>query len=139
MRCFCQPLLSRAIIGVLAALAATGCMARSTGGGGEAAPTRLEISISFRGRDRPTMLWTLSCPAGGTLPHPERACRRLEALADPFARAPRSAACTAIYGGPRIAEVQGTFRGRDVEARFARGNGCEIARWNRVRFLFPGA
>ena len=31
------------------------------------------------------------------------------------------------------------FRGKLVRARFSRKDGCEIARWNRVVFLFPGA
>jgi Subtilisin inhibitor-like len=114
-------------------------MGRSTGGGGEAASTRLEISISLGGAYAPRRLWTLSCPAGGTLPEPAQACRRLEALDQPFAPVPKSTACTAIYGGPQIADVRGTFRGRSVNAHFARGNGCEIARWNRVGFLFPRA
>jgi len=114
-------------------------MGRSTGGGGKPPSTRLEISISLGGKNAPTKLWTLNCPAGGTLPNPARACRRLEALDDPFAPVPRSAACTAIYGGPQIAEVRGSFHGRSINAHFARGNGCEIVRWNRVRFLFPGA
>jgi hypothetical protein len=139
MRCCCPPLLSRVVILALAALAATGCMGRSTGDGGKPTSTRLEISISLGGRDAPTKLWTLNCPVGGTLPEPARACRRLEALDDPFAPVPKSAACTAIYGGPQIAEVRGSFRGRSINAHFARGNGCEIVRWNRVRFLFPGA
>jgi hypothetical protein len=33
--------------------------------------------------------------------------------------------------------VTGRFRGVRIRARFNRRNGCEIARWNRVRFLFP--
>ena len=53
------------------------------------------------------------------------------------ARCRKSVACTEIYGGPEIADVQGTFRGKPVNTRFLRTNGCEIARWNRVRFLFP--
>jgi hypothetical protein len=44
--------------------------------------------------------------------------------------------CTQIYGGPQEAVVRGTFRGRRVSIRFTRRNGCEIARWNRVAFLF---
>jgi hypothetical protein len=114
-------------------------MSRSTGGGGKPSSTQLEISISLGGKDAPAKLWTLNCPVGGTLPNPTRACRRLEALDDPFAPVPKRAACTAIYGGPQLADVRGTFRGRSVNAHFARGNGCEIARWNRVRFLFPSA
>jgi len=45
--------------------------------------------------------------------------------------------CTQIYGGPEEARVTGTFRGRSIDARFNRVNGCEIARWNRVAVLFP--
>jgi hypothetical protein len=41
-----------------------------------------------------------------------------------------------IYGGPQTARVRGTYRGRKVEAVFNRKNGCEIARWKRVAFLF---
>jgi hypothetical protein len=44
--------------------------------------------------------------------------------------------CTAIYGGPQTARVQGTFRGHPVRATFNRNGGCEIARWNRVSVLF---
>jgi hypothetical protein len=46
-------------------------------------------------------------------------------------------ACIEIYGGPQVAEVRGTFRGRQVAARFSREDGCQIERWDRVRFLFP--
>jgi hypothetical protein len=139
MRCCCPPRLSSLGVLALVALVATGCAGRSTGGGGKASSTDLEISVSAAGRDTLTKHWTLRCPAGGTLPNPARACRRLEALDHPFAPVPKTAACTLIYGGPQIAEVAGTFRGRKVNARFTRQNGCEIARWNRVRFLFPNA
>jgi hypothetical protein len=55
----------------------------------------------------------------------------------PFAPVPKSSSCTLIYGGPETADVTGTFRGRPLNAHFERGNGCEIARWNSVKFLFP--
>jgi hypothetical protein len=32
--------------------------------------------------------------------------------------------------------VRGTYQGRRIWTRFARRDGCEIARWNRHRFLF---
>ena len=48
-------------------------------------------------------------------------------------------ACTQIYGGPQEALVTGRFRGKLVRVRFSRKDGCEIARWNRVLFLFPSA
>ncbi len=80
---------------------------------------------------------TLACrPAGGSLPRPGAACRLLLATKEPFRRTPRRVACTEIYGGPAVAHVLGTFKGRRLSRWFNRKNGCEIARWDRVRFLF---
>jgi hypothetical protein len=45
---------------------------------------------------------------------------------------------TQLYGGPAEAVVTGRLRGYSVSARFSRKDGCEVARWNRVGFLFPG-
>jgi hypothetical protein len=42
-----------------------------------------------------------------------------------------------IYGGSQDALVSGRFRGAHVHAHFDRNGGCEIARGNRVGFLFP--
>jgi len=36
-----------------------------------------------------------------------------------------------------VAAVRGLFRGRRVRATFTRRNGCEVARWSRLAFLFP--
>lgn len=124
----------------LAALAVTGCMGRSatsTVSAARVSSTALTISISAGKSDQLTKTWTLTCPDQGTLPHADRACQRLAAIKKPFAPVPKTAACTEVYGGPQVAEVRGRFRGRKVVARFTRTNGCEIARWNRVRFLFP--
>lgn len=83
--------------------------------------------------------WTLRCaPVGGTLPHRANACRQLARLRAPFAPTPKNRACTQIYGGPQEALVTGRFRGRAVHTRFSRQDGCEVGRWNRVRFLLPG-
>ena len=120
-------------------LLATGCMSRSTSGGDEGSEsTSLEISVT-PGGEAPTKVWTLRCPEGGTLPDAAEACSKLESLDDPFAPVPKDVACTQVYGGPQEADVRGVFRGRPVEAHFDRGNGCEIARWDKVEFLFPGA
>jgi hypothetical protein len=82
--------------------------------------------------------WSLRCgPTGGSLPRAAAACRRLASITRPFAPVPKDTACTAIFGGPQVARVVGTLRGRRVSAMFRRTDGCEIARWNRVRFLFP--
>jgi hypothetical protein len=120
-------------------LLATGCMSRSTSDGdGRSESTSLEISVT-PGGEAPTKVWTLRCPEGGTLPDAAEACRKLESLDDPYAPVPKDVACTQVYGGPQEADVRGLFRGRPVEAHFDRGNGCEIARWDKVQFLFPGA
>jgi hypothetical protein len=122
------------------ALVATGCMARtsSDSGEGKAVPTTaLEISVT-PGGEAPTKFWTLRCPSGGgTLPDAVNACEQLAQIDDPFAPVPKDTACTQVYGGPQEADVTGTYRGRPVNAHFDRGNGCEIARWDKVAFLFP--
>ena len=123
-------------------LLATGCSGRTTDDDdGVESPgvlrTELEISVT-PGGEAPTKVWTLNCPDGGTLPNAAQACEQLLQLDDPFAPVPKDRACTQIYGGPQEADVRGTFRGRPVEAHFDRGNGCEIERWDKVGFLFPG-
>jgi Subtilisin inhibitor-like len=101
------------------------------------ASTSLHITVWPNGEGRsPRHAYTLRCaPAGGTLPHPGSACTKLARLAHPFAPTPKNVACTEIYGGPQEALVTGRFRGNPIRARFNRKNGCEIERWNRVRFL----
>ena len=78
--------------------------------------------------------WTLRCnPASGSLQRPARACGRLAAGGSTlFAPTPRGVACTEIYGGPQKARVVGSVNGARVWATFARTNGCQIARWQRI-------
>ena len=103
------------------------------------ASTSLHITVWPHGNGMPgKSVWTLRCaPVGGTLPHRATACTKLARLSRPFAPTPTGVACTQIYGGPQEALVTGRFRDHAVRARFSRKDGCEIARWNRVRFLFP--
>jgi len=105
------------------------------------ASTSLHITVWPNGQGHPGgKTYTLRCaPAGGTLPRPAAACTRLARLTHPFAATPRDTVCTEIYGGPQQALVTGRFRGHAIRARFSRTDGCEIARWDRVRLLFPGA
>lgn len=105
------------------------------------AATSLHITVWPHGQGQPgAKTYTLRCaPAGGTLPRRAAACTQLARRAHPFAAVPKDAVCTQIYGGPQQALVTGRFRGRVIRARFSRANGCEIARWDRVRLLFPGA
>ena len=98
--------------------------------------TALTIAVT-PGNGAPTRQRTLHCgPAGGTLPQAADACKKLAGLRAPFAPVPAGMMCTQIFGGPQVARVTGTFEGRNVRATFNRRGGCEIARWNRVSFLF---
>ncbi len=67
-----------------------------------------------------------------------RLCRRAYALERFLARAPDGdRACTEVYGGPSRARVRGNVRGRAVNRRFHRSDGCGIADWDRARPLLP--
>ncbi|MFE7837438.1 SSI family serine proteinase inhibitor [Streptomyces sp. NPDC057474] len=80
-------------------------------------------------------------PQGGSHPDAREACGRLDRRttwgADPFAPVRSGTVCTMQYGGPAIAYVTGTWAGRPVDARFDRGNGCEIARWDALVPVLP--
>ena len=127
----------------LAALLGCGSSEASDSSGRAAQETAdLRIAVWPQGKQRAARpeRWTLRCgPVGGTLPSRARACKRLLALTRPFRPVPRGAVCTQIYGGPQVAEVRGALRGSAVTATFTRRDGCQIRRWERVRFLFPGS
>jgi hypothetical protein len=98
--------------------------------------TDLVITVWPRGDGGPSRTWSLTCdPVGGSLPRARNACARLTRKA--LQPLPRDSICTQVYGGPQKAEVVGRFERRSVNARFSRTNGCEIHRWNGVRYLFP--
>jgi hypothetical protein len=105
------------------------------------ASTSLNITVWPDGQGEPgKRSYTLRCnPLGGTLPKRAEACRKLARMSRPFAPVPKDVACIQLYGGPQEALVTGRFRGHAVRARFNRKDGCEISRWNRVRFLFSAA
>ena len=134
-----------ALVAVLAA--AVGCGAggsageSATGGTAATAETDLRVTLWPRGRDGSDVpqRWTLRCePTGGTLPRRAWACGRLERLARPFARPPKDLACIDLYGGPQQALVTGTHRGKRIWIALSARNGCEIARWNTLKFLLGG-
>ena len=115
----------------------TGCA--GVGGSSDSAsgssPTT-DLTIVVDAGSGSTRTWTLRCdPPGGTLPRAEAACARLTAGA--LRPLPPGTICTQVYGGPQKARVRGRLRGRPVDVRFSRVNGCEIHRWDSVRYLFP--
>ena len=116
------------VAGLLAVTAATTASAATT------ATTALRVTYSDVAKPNESITWTLRCnPARGSLPRPARACSRVTAGgARLFARLPRNIVCTEIYGGPQRARVVGTVNGRRIFATFARSNGCEIDRWQRI-------
>jgi hypothetical protein len=101
----------------------------------------IALKIEFRADagSKPRVL-TLRCAAKatGTVPNRAAACARLHRLGPTAFRPTRpNTACTEIYGGPSIARITGTFLGFPLWVKLSRGNGCEIARWQRVAFLLP--
>jgi len=119
------------------ALAALGLPASALAGA-------IDLRITYRASATasPKVL-TLTCDsaATGTVASPVTACRRLRAIGDQaFAPTPRGmGACAQLYGGPMRALVTGVYYGRTVWTKLTRVDGCAIARWNRVAFLFPPA
>jgi aminoglycoside phosphotransferase (APT) family kinase protein len=78
--------------------------------------------------------------AASTLPDPAAALaavrRHGEAVFFPKPGPPRL--CTQQYGGPQTAVVTGWYLGREVNSRFSRTDGCEIARWRAMAPLLGG-
>ena len=67
-----------------------------------------------------------------------RLCRRARRLTAFLSSAPdRDRACTEIYGGPDTAAVTGQVGEAEIDRRFSRSDGCEIADWDRVQILLP--
>lgn len=116
----------------------TGCSLSSSSSGSDSASassTTLTITVQPQGSGGPARTWTLRCdPPGGNLPRARAACARLRPAA--LRPLPPDTICTQIYGGPQTARVRGRVDGRPVDTRFSRANGCEIHRWDQLRFLF---
>ena len=73
-------------------------------------------------------------PPFGDYIDPTTACATLKSVdINVFSPVPVGSVCTAIYGGPEKAVVNGTVNGRIVKSTFSRENGCEIARWNAIK------
>jgi hypothetical protein len=115
----------------------------STPSGSAQATAGDELTVVVDDGTGATTTWTLTCTAdgvaGGDHPDGRNACTAIAAAKAPWAPVPKDMACTQVYGGAQTATVTGTWRGEGVDARFARNNGCEIARWDRIApLLQPG-
>jgi Subtilisin inhibitor-like len=103
---------------------------------GSAPGATLTVQVKASGQ-APAKTWTLRCePAGGDHPKAQQACVTLAKAKDPFKPTPAGQMCTKIYGGPEVATVKGTWHNKPVNAKFTRGDGCELHRWGRVGPLF---
>jgi len=133
-----RPLVAVLALSVFLAGSLVGCGSGSSGGAD--GDTSLTVTYRAQGAGAGSEVWTLTCdPAGGTLENPDAACARLEEggseLFDPL---PPGTACTEIYGGPQVAQVDGTVDGDPVSASLNRANGCEISRWEALSpWLLP--
>ncbi|MEU2180542.1 SSI family serine proteinase inhibitor [Streptomyces thermolilacinus] len=112
----------------------------------DSGPDALTITVERSGNPTADGTFELKCDGGegsGTHPRADRACTRLAELSedgqDPFAPVPQDRMCTQQHGGPATARITGTWQGRDIDARFARTNGCEIARWESLQPVLPQA
>ncbi|MFE1749758.1 SSI family serine proteinase inhibitor [Streptomyces anandii] len=101
----------------------------------------LTVTVLHAGAGRDGTYELYCRPAGGSHPDARGACGALERNTrwgrDTFAPVPQGSVCTMQYGGPATAHVTGTWAGRPVDAEYDRGNGCEIARWDRLVPLLP--
>ena len=100
------------------------------GGGSAALAAHLMVTVRPEGPGGPVRERLVTCERLGA---GKPACRSLSA--DSLAPVPERMACTAIYGGPALAQVTGTLRGERVNAAFSLEDGCQIARWERSRAL----
>jgi hypothetical protein len=70
--------------------------------------------------------------AGRESPTPVSRVSALFAHLDALQPVPPTSVCLSVYGGPRVALVQGHVKGRRVRAWLNRKNGCEIKRWDAL-------
>lgn len=128
-----------AVLFAAAVVTAVGC-GSSVAATPTGSQTSLSITVWSEGRDQgPPLRLTLRCaPAGGTVQKPGAVCRKLVAMSKPFAPPAKDIFCTDRYGGPQEAVVAGTYQGRRTWIQLTARNGCEISRWNRLRFLVGG-
>ncbi|WP_274560397.1 SSI family serine proteinase inhibitor [Streptomyces spiramyceticus] len=104
--------------------------------------SQLTLTTSKTGNPAANGTYELKCgPTGGTHPDAQGACDRLDELTgqgkDPFAPVPGGQMCTQQHGGDATARITGTWRGRNVDATFNRGDGCETSRWMGMEPVLP--
>jgi hypothetical protein len=101
---------------------------------------RADLVITIQnGPSAPVRRWTLTCgPAGGTLPHPFRACRVLSEVWNPFTPVRIGVMCPMIVYGPQLTTITGWWHRTWISVRFSRTFSCEAPQWYRILSAFPG-
>ena len=97
---------------------------------------KLHIAISSASAG-PSQIIDLSCnPDSKKVARAHALCASLIKVGlKAFDPTPRMTACSMIYGGDQIAIVKGTWGKKIIDAKFARTNGCGVARWAKLGFL----
>jgi hypothetical protein len=127
---------ARPLILTALALLVAGCGDEDEGGGVNSTGTELQIALDPDGPGgaEPKTAIVRCELADGSV------CGRLNA-AD-LAPVDPQMACTEIYGGPDVAEIDGFIGDEPVETTLTRANGCEIERFDRIvpvlKQEFPG-
>ncbi len=91
--------------------------------------TELEVTFDADGRGpEPAERRRVRCGSG----RDDAACATVARLRPADINPKRYEGCTAQWDGPETARIAGQLEGSAVDGRFARTNGCEIARWEKV-------
>ena len=99
------------------------------------AASAITLEVKITGEDKTSFNWSLKCqPNGGSHPKVSMACKFLNTPAGKRAilELPKNEMCTEIYGGGITGRIFGDFRGKKVNLRLDRKNGCKIAQWDSL-------
>jgi hypothetical protein len=126
----------RLALSLLIALVVAGCGADeetpAAGGDGKLATLTVTVDADGAQGSGPARRLELDCAK----PTDSSACGAAAGVSAADVRTtPGDTACTQIYGGPEEATIRGTIRGASIDATFKRTDGCEIARWDKVKAL----
>ena len=129
---FAVGFLAAAALSLFAACGSDEANTPATGGGSDEL-VNLVVTVDADGEaGQPAKELQLTCKA----PTDSDACGAAAGIsAADLRETPGDTACTQIFGGPETATIKGTIRGEAVDASFSRSDGCEIARWDKVKPL----
>ncbi len=103
---------------------------------GRPTPIAADLKLTFTNVEAMKDGQVLRVKCNGKRPIGSIACARLAEdpkLLDPL---PKGRMCTEQYGGPEVLSISGTLGGKPVQTQVTRKNGCEIARFEKLRGLW---